>query len=60
MLGIKSLDLIDACAGVLGEIVDIDLAVGANDRHANRRVSQALNGAIGVGDRIVLESSSLH
>ena len=60
MLGIKPFDLIDAGAGVLGEVVNVDLAVGPNDRHANRCVPQTVDGAIGVGDRIVLEPVRSH
>ena len=59
MLGIEPFDLVDAGAGILGEVVNVDLAVGPNDRHANRRVPQTVDGAIGVGDRIVLEPCSL-
>ena len=60
MLGIEALDLLDAGASVLGEVEDVDLAVGEDDPHADRGVPQAVDAALGVGDGVVLQSCLLH
>ena len=44
MLGIETLDLLDARACVLGEVEDVDLAVREDDPHADHGVSQRVDG----------------
>ncbi len=56
MLGVEPLNLLHARARVLGEVEDVDLAVGENDPHAYGRVAQTVDAAICVGDRIVFQS----
>ena len=41
MLGMEALNLLNAGAGVLGQVKDVHLAVRENDAHAESRVAQA-------------------
>ena len=54
MSRIKAFDLIDAGAGVLGQVEYVDRAVAENDPHANRSVTKAVDASITVGNGIVL------
>ena len=56
MLGVEPLDLLNARASILGEVEDIDLAMGEDNSHADRSVAKAVDAALRVCDRIMLEA----
>jgi len=56
MLGIEALNLLDARAGVFGEVEDVDLAMRENDPHADRGVAQAVNAALRIRDQVLMRS----
>ena len=49
---IEAFDLIDAGAGILGEIEDVHLALRENDPHANRRMTKAIDRPLGLKNGI--------
>ena len=49
VFGIKAFDLFNARAGILGEVEDVDLAVGEDDAHADGGVTEAIDAALGSG-----------
>ena len=51
---IKAFNLIDAGAGVLGQVEDVHLAMANNNSHANRGESEAIDTAIRVGHGVML------
>ena len=55
MLGVEAFNLINARASVLGQSIDVDLALRENDPHADGVVAQAIYAAFLVGDGIVLQ-----
>ena len=59
MLGIEALNLFNARASVLGEVEDVDLAVGEDDAHADGGMAQAVDAALRLRDGIVLETGLL-
>ena len=49
--GVEPLDLLDAGAGVLGEVEDVDLPLRQDDPHADRRVPQRVERVLHAGGR---------
>lgn len=43
---IESLDLVDRCSGILGEVEDVHLALAVDDPHADRSVAQRVEGVL--------------
>jgi hypothetical protein len=48
-----------ACSCVLGEVEDVDLSVGQDDPHADRRVAQRVDGVVRARERVALDPGSL-
>ena len=59
MPGIEAFNLVDAGAGVLGQVEDVDLAMAKDDPHAYGGVPEAVDASIGFGHGIMLQSGAI-
>jgi len=56
---IGAFNLINAGAGVLGQVEDVHLTVAQNNSHANRSMPKAVDTAIAVGHGIVFQTCAI-
>ncbi len=54
-LRVEAFNLVDAGAGVLGEGVNVDLAMGQHQPHTDRGMPQAIDAALRIGRGVVLQ-----
>jgi len=56
---IEALNLIDAGAGILGQVEDVDLAMTENNSHADSGMTQAIDASVGVRHGVVIQAGAI-